>query len=391
MIAAWKPLSNLTAHMCYGNRGKSGKALVLAAWNSGNAYLENKLNEIENVIESVKPHLLVVSEANLRQCVDQTTVQIAGYELITAETITNRQIKNISRVIIYKHESVTAKVRLDLMSNTVDSIWLELGFKQHKKLLVGGLYLVWQNMGQGPDKFSLSPEAQLDRWRVFLTQWEAALQEKETVVLGDVNVDWLSCVSEDPPLCPRQAAKWRAARPLLDELDRRIIPEGVVQLVRGVTRSARGQADSTLDLVFTNVPEKMSEVRTIVQSFSDHRLVMCSRFTKNIVTTPRYVRKRSFKNFNENDFLTAVENLNMLDIYLCQDASEAASMLTDKLNFILDEMAPMKKIQVRHNYAPWVSEDCKAGMAARDTAQKRAGRTPTGSSSGASGTPSPGT
>ena len=51
-MAAWKPLSNRTAHLCYGNRGKSAKALLLAAWNSGNAYLENKQNEIENVIES---------------------------------------------------------------------------------------------------------------------------------------------------------------------------------------------------------------------------------------------------------------------------------------------------------------------------------------------------
>ena len=95
-MAAWKPLSNHTAHMCYGNRGKAGKALVLAGWNAGNAYLENKLNEIENVIETVKPHVLVVSEGNLRQCVDQTTVQIPGYELITAETITNSHIKSIS-------------------------------------------------------------------------------------------------------------------------------------------------------------------------------------------------------------------------------------------------------------------------------------------------------
>ena len=39
-------------------------------------------------------------------------------------------------------------------------------------------------------KISLTPEAQLDRWKIFLTQLEMALQEqKETVVLGDVNID----------------------------------------------------------------------------------------------------------------------------------------------------------------------------------------------------------
>ena len=59
-------------------------------------------------------------------------------------------------------------------------------------------------MGQGPDKISLTPGAQLDRWKTFLAQWETALKEKkETLVLGDVNIDWLCCVSEDAPACPR--------------------------------------------------------------------------------------------------------------------------------------------------------------------------------------------
>ena len=53
--------------------------------------------------------------------------------------------------------------------------------------------------------------------------------------------------------------------------------------------------------------------------------------------------------------ISAVENLNMFKIYMCQDASEAASMLTEKLNSILDEMAPMKKIH------PWCPRTARRG------------------------------
>jgi len=74
--------------------------MKLAAWNAGGAYLENKLSEIESVINSVQPHLLVVSEANVRLSVDLDSVQIPGYELFTAETRTNTDIKQISRVAI---------------------------------------------------------------------------------------------------------------------------------------------------------------------------------------------------------------------------------------------------------------------------------------------------
>ena len=101
------------------------------------------MNEIKNVIESVKPHLLVICEGNLRLSVNEALVQKPGYDLFRAQTIHNSDIKNISRVLVYKHSSVIGKVRTDLMSNSVDIIWLEIGLKNHKKLLVGSLYRVW--------------------------------------------------------------------------------------------------------------------------------------------------------------------------------------------------------------------------------------------------------
>ena len=86
------------------------------------------MNKNKNVIESVKPHLLVLSEGNLCQSVDETLVQLPGYNLFSAQTIKNSDIKNISRVLVYKNNSVIGKVRTDLMSSSVDSIWLEIGF-----------------------------------------------------------------------------------------------------------------------------------------------------------------------------------------------------------------------------------------------------------------------
>ena len=62
----------------------------------------------------------------------------------------------------------------------------------------------------------------------------------------------------------------------------------------------------------------------------------------------------------------------MLDVYLCQDAGVAADLLTGKLNSVLDNMAPVRKIQTRTNFAPWMSADIKLQMEARDAAQKKA-------------------
>ena len=75
------------------------------------------------------------------------------------------------------------------MDKQIDSIWLQLGFKGQKKILVGGLYRVWQNLGQANQE-SLTVNSQLARWKIFLTQWEKALGEgRETIVLGDLNLE----------------------------------------------------------------------------------------------------------------------------------------------------------------------------------------------------------
>jgi hypothetical protein len=44
----------------------------------------------------------------------------------------------------------------------------------------------------------------------------------------------------------------------------------MVQVVQGITYSAKGHTHSALDLVLTSVPKKMSEARALVYAYSDH-------------------------------------------------------------------------------------------------------------------------
>ena len=57
---------------------------------------------------------------------------------------------------------------------------------------------------------------------------------------------------------------------------------------------------------------------------------------------------------------------------LCEDLEMAVNMVSEKLNKILDEMAPVKVIQVRTNYAPWMSRETKQKIKERDKAQEKA-------------------
>ena len=146
---------------------------------------------------------------------------------------------------------------------------------------------------------------------------------------------------------------------LIDSLFDRIIPLGVSQLVTGATRMQRGQPRTGLDHLYSNRPDKLSSTQTFYTGMSDHKLIKVTRFSKSLKRTARYVRKRCYKEFSEAAFCSAVMQISWWDLYNCDDASQAACILTSKLTSILDTMAPVIKIQIRTKYAPWLSAQSK--------------------------------
>ena len=101
-------------------------------------------------------------------------------------------------------------------------------------------------------------------------------------------------------------------------------------------------------------------------------LIFATRYSRAVKTCPRYVRKRSYNNFDPKAFVSAVQQLNWLDLYLCDDADVAVRLLSSKITFILDAVAPMRTIQVRTRYAPWLSSTTIQLMKERDSQQKLA-------------------
>ena len=55
-----------------------------------------------------------------------------------------------------------------------------------------------------------------------------------------------------------------------------------------------------------------------------------------------------------------------MDLYMCQDVNMAVKLMSSKLTFILDTMAPMRTIQIRKKYVPWLSTVTKCIMQERD-------------------------
>ena len=361
---------NFFARMVHGNRSQRGHGIKLVHWNKGPAFLINKHQEVETVLADHRPHVLGLSEANLKKDHDQSLVQHQDYNIHVCDTIDNPQL-GISRVVVYCHRSLVVRRRKDLEDKTISAIWLEIGLPKQKKILHCQAYREWQHLGQA-DNLSGNIAAQLHRWEIFLAKWELALLEgKEVVVMMDANIDFLKWTRDDLPA----SDSTHKLRPLIIQLFSKIFPHGVSQLVSTATRTWPGQADSGLDHIYTNKPEKLSEVKCEYMGGSDHKLLKIVRFSKSLQRGARYVRKRCFKNFKNEEFIQAVKNISWIELYLCQDVNQATEILTTRLSKILDTMAPIRTVQIRARYAPWLSDDTKKLLKDRNAAQKVASET----------------
>ena len=200
-----------------------------------------------------------------------------------------------------------------------------------------------------------------------MDMWETALSSgKEVICLGDYNLN--HCDWTDTNL-PRSSQTYKL-KSLINALFSRIFPHGISQLVVGPTRHMKGQKSSGLDHIYTNFPDKISNVEKHFCGSSDHMLISAIRNSKSLNSSPQYIRKRSYKNFDSVAFIEAVRGIRWLDLYLSEDVNEAVKIFTFTLRKILDDMAPMKTIQIRKNYIPWISEETKRMTVERNELNK---------------------
>ena len=75
---------------------------------------------------------------------------------------------------------------------------------------------------------------------------------------------------------------------------------------------------------------------------------------------------RNKNNFDSKKFKNKVKELDWHELYEQTDVNVACNMFSEPLVKILDDMAPLQKIQIRKSFTPWVSDDTKSLMKARD-------------------------
>ena len=152
--------------------------------------LYNKMSEVKNLIQKQKPHILGISEANLKKSHHSTSsLKIPGYDLILPKSW---EIHGKARVVIFIKKSLYYDHLPEIEHPDVQTIWLRAGFKNTKKVYFSHQYREHTNT------LGNSLAAQRTTLGKKLAQLEDAVVHgdpsvpNEVHIAGDINLDSLN-------------------------------------------------------------------------------------------------------------------------------------------------------------------------------------------------------
>ena len=144
-----------------------------------------------------------------------------------------------------------------------------------------------------------------------------------------------------------------------------LLEESIVQLVEEFTRTELKGGNiekGCIDHIYSNCPNKCSEISVLAAGNSDHLATILTKLSKEIRVKPRATKKRSYKNFVEEEFMREVKYTSFKKVLDSKTPEEATESFRRIFCSIIDNHAPIKVFQTRRNYAPWLSKTTKSLM-----------------------------
>ena len=168
-------------------------------------------------------------------------------------------------------------------------------------------------------------------------------ESKEIILLGDINANYLK---EDDH----------------KQLKSIIKTNGLKQLVKEPTRIT-DESKTLIDVVCSNAPQRISDIKIIPSTLSDHDLIGCVRKMHHIKYEPKIIKCRNYTNYNPDAFCDDIRNHDFTNLYQSSCPNTTWSLLKSTLHSAINKHAPQmtKKVKSR-----WLDQPLKKEMNDRD-------------------------
>ena len=297
-------------------------------------HLYNKVQDVCMLLtKSPYINLLVLGETRLNCSVGDESLSIPNYRLLRRDGA-HRGQTGMGR---YVHHSIvhTTKRRADLESEKVECMWVEIKHSSSSATQVGYVY-------RNP--------------AVTYAWFDDFVKMKDTVNEGNSNIVLLGDFNSD--LLKSQPA-WESTTSL----------SGLHQLINCATRITQTSA-TLLDHIYMNNEQMVSKVQVSDICISDHCPVVCTwscKTTRKLAKGHTTVQYRSFKHFNQGDFLQDLNSAPFAAVFSVSDPSKALSAWYEAFLPVIEKHAPLRWKRVKHPTLPlWLSTDIIKAMKTRD-------------------------
>ena len=249
---------------------------------------------------------------------------------------------------IRKNQSYQLRPDLTRSDHLVaESIFIELTLDNNNKMLIGCFYRHHTPIKGFVDQFfnSILSKIHLER-------------NKNCIIMGDFNIDLLQIDTDSDSGEFFDILSSHGFRPL------------ILQPTRVTSHSA-----TLIDNIFTNDITVTSKGGNLTASISDHFPQFCYfniSSTNNDSDRPKY--GRSYKNFRDDEFQEELSKIDWNSSFKDRSVNDQVKFLPDKINDILNVMAPIRKLTKRENRLklnPWITSGILKSMRDRDKIYKQ--------------------
>ena len=301
--------------------------------------IQAKVDQLNVVLNSSQNdiHVLGLSETKLKDFHSDQLFMIDNYTMFRKNRVQNeRRMEAGGGLIIYVKNTVRCVRRNDLEQDDIECMFIEIFPPNSRSFIIGNIYR--------------HPNENIHWNEIFETQIEKVLEaDKELYLLGDFNRDLLN---------------ENIKRPWIEYMDQ----FGLFQLVTEPTRQTE-HSSTLIDHIYCNMPSNVISVKTPKVGISDHFPIFLTRKINFVEKKSSHytISYRSFKNFNEAEFMEELKNTPWDVIKIFDNTDEVLDVWSSMYLDIVNKHLPVKKHRVKNKHQPkWITPEIIEAIKIRD-------------------------
>ncbi|XP_072046946.1 uncharacterized protein [Amphiura filiformis] len=288
--------------------------------------LNIKVHELSIITYDCKPDILGLNETKLNDYISDNELQISGYDLIR-----NDRNRNGGGVAAYIRSSLQYSI-IDV-NVPIEGMWFKVTLPFTRPIMVGIVY-------RPPD---------CDQ---FFELLDSAFQEihssnnrnnhAELICLGDFNCNSHAKTSAEK-------SKWSRLQNTMSNHNMNLITKDPTRITN--------HSQTYIDHIWTSRPEMYHQNGVIPCFLSDHSIIYAARKAGRVKRDARYIEARSFRRFDETEFLNDLIDVPWQAVSCASCPDLALDIFLGLLRPVCETHAPIKRIKINQNQPNWITNE----------------------------------